>query len=52
MQSFITDGTAPNVVTFVAHNGKVVAYNAYGYSNLEQKTSLKRDDIFRIAVQS
>ncbi len=52
MQSFVTEGIAPNVVTFVARNGKVVAYNAYGYSNLEQKTLLKKDDIFRIASQT
>jgi CubicO group peptidase (beta-lactamase class C family) len=52
MQSFVADGIAPNVLTFVAHNGKVVAFNAYGYSNLEKKTPLKRDDIFRIASQT
>jgi CubicO group peptidase (beta-lactamase class C family) len=52
MQSFVTDGMAPNVVTFVARNGKVVAYNAYGFSNLENKTPLKKDDIFRIASQT
>lgn len=52
MQSFVTDGIAPNAVTFVARNGKVVAYNAYGYSNLEKKTPLKKDDIFRIASQT
>ncbi len=52
MQSFISDGIAPNAVTFVARNGKIVAYNAYGYSNLEKKNILKKDDIFRVASQT
>ena len=52
MQSFITEGLAPNATVFVARNGKVVSYKAYGYSNLETKTPLKKDDLFRIASQS
>lgn len=52
MQSFITDGLAPNATVFVARHGKVVSYKAYGYSNLETKTPLKKDDLFRIASQS
>ncbi|HPM32931.1 MAG TPA: serine hydrolase domain-containing protein [Chryseolinea sp.] len=52
MKSFVAEGIAPNVVMFVARNGKIVAHNAYGYSNLENKTLLKKDDIFRIASQT
>lgn len=52
MQEFIDSGKAPNLVTFVARNGKIVQYKAYGYSNVEKKTPLKRDDIYRIASQS
>ena len=52
MQGFIDKGMAPNAVTFVARNGKIVHYKAYGYSNLEKKTPLKRDDIYRIASQT
>lgn len=52
MQDFIDTGKAPNLVTFVARNGKIVHHKAYGYSNLEQKTPLKRDAIYRIASQS
>src|SRR5690348_16930754 len=51
MQSFITEGLAPNATVFVARNGKVASYKAYGYSNLETKTPLKKDDLFRIASQ-
>jgi CubicO group peptidase (beta-lactamase class C family) len=52
MEAFITEGIAPNAVTFVAHNGKVVFNKAYGYSNLEKKTPVKKDDIYRIASQT
>jgi CubicO group peptidase (beta-lactamase class C family) len=52
LQSLIDQGIAPNAVTFVAHRGKVVHYKAFGYSNLEKKTPLKRDDMYRIASQS
>jgi len=52
MQGFIDKGIAPNAVTFVARNGKLVHYKAFGYRNLEQKTPLRRDDIYRIASQS
>ena len=36
----------------MAHRGKIVHYKAFGYSNLEKKTPLKRDDLYRIASQS
>ncbi|GAB3917912.1 serine hydrolase domain-containing protein [Larkinella terrae] len=52
LQDFVDKGLAPNAVTFVARNGKIVHYKAFGYSNLEKKTPLKRDDIYRIASQS
>lgn len=51
-QEVIDKGIAPNIVTFVAKKGKIVHYKAFGYSNLESKTPLKKDDIFRIASQS
>jgi len=52
LQSLIDQGIAPNAVTFVAHKGKIVHYKAFGYSNLDKKTPLKRDDMYRIASQS
>ncbi|MGF7215441.1 CubicO group peptidase (beta-lactamase class C family) [Spirosoma lacussanchae] len=52
LQGLVDQGMAPNAVTFVARRGKVVHYKAFGYSNLEKKTPLKRDDIYRIASQS
>lgn len=52
MQGFVNDGIVPNAVTYVARKGKIIHHKAFGYSNLESKTPLKKDDIFRIASQS
>ena len=51
-QEIVDKGIAPNIVTFVARKGKIVHEKAFGYSNLENKTPLKKNDIFRIASQS
>lgn len=51
-QEIVDKGIAPNIVTLVARKGKIVHEKAFGYSNLETKTPLKKDDIFRIASQS
>jgi CubicO group peptidase (beta-lactamase class C family) len=51
-QEIVDKGIAPNIVTLVARKGKIVHEKAFGYSNLENKTPLKKDDIFRIASQS
>jgi CubicO group peptidase (beta-lactamase class C family) len=42
----------PGAVVFIARNGKVVLHKAYGYSDVDKQTALKKDDIFRIASQS
>jgi len=52
LESLIKDGIAPNVVSIVVHKGNIVHFKAFGFSNLENKTAIKRDDIFRIASQS
>jgi CubicO group peptidase (beta-lactamase class C family) len=51
-QEIVDKGIAPNIVTLVARKGKIVHEKAFGYSNLGNKTPLKKDDIFRIASQS
>ncbi|GAB3510514.1 serine hydrolase domain-containing protein [Emticicia fontis] len=51
-QEIVDKGIAPNIVTLVARKGKIVHEKAFGFSNLENKTPLKKDDIFRIASQS
>ncbi|MFM7194104.1 MAG: serine hydrolase domain-containing protein [Bacteroidota bacterium] len=45
-------GHIPGAVVFIARNGKIVMHKAYGYSDVESKTALKKDDIFRMASQS
>ncbi|AQG78191.1 serine hydrolase domain-containing protein [Spirosoma montaniterrae] len=52
LQGLVDQGIAPNAVTFVARRGQVVHHKAFGYSNLEKKTPLRRDAIYRIASQS
>ena len=52
LQRMIEDKLAPNVVTFVAHKGKVVHHKSFGYSDIVKKKPLKKDDIFRLASQS
>lgn len=52
VNSYLNNGQIPGAVVFIARNGKIVHHKAYGYSNLENKTPLKPNDIFRIASQS
>ncbi len=48
----ITKKQIPGAVVFIARNGKIIYHKAYGYSDVEKQTTLKKDDIFRIASQS
>lgn len=52
LQDITDKGMAPNAVSIVIRNGNIVHYKAFGYSNLESKTPVKKDDIFRIASQT
>lgn len=52
LQQMIDDSRAPNVVTFVAHRGKIVHHKTFGYRNVERKEILQKDDIFRWASQT
>ncbi|MFM9836953.1 MAG: serine hydrolase domain-containing protein [Cyclobacteriaceae bacterium] len=42
----------PGAVVLIVRNGKIVLYKSYGYSDAEKQTTLKKDDIFRIASQT
>ena len=48
----IKDENLPGIVTFLARNGKIVLWKAYGMANSQEGRKMKRDDIFRIASQS
>lgn len=49
MQRYIDRGLVPGVVTLVARRGRVVHFEAAGYRDVEAKTLMTTDTIFRIA---
>ncbi|MBZ2185832.1 MAG: beta-lactamase family protein [Bryobacter sp.] len=48
MKSFVDKGTMAGTVTLVARNGKVVALDAAGYTDIESRQPLRTDAIFQI----
>ncbi len=52
MNDLVVKNAIPGSVVFVARNGKIVLHKAYGYDDIETKTPLKKDHIFRIASQT
>ncbi len=49
MKEFVDAGKAAGFVTVVARHGKLAALDAVGYQELETKTPMRTDSIFRIA---
>lgn len=49
MQEFVTAGKTAGVVTLVARHGYVASLDAVGYQDLESKTPMRTDTIFRLA---
>ena len=49
LQEYVDKKWMGGASAIIAHNGKIVYYKAIGYHDAENKTKLKRDDIFRIA---
>jgi CubicO group peptidase (beta-lactamase class C family) len=49
---YVSKNYIPGAVVLIVRNGKIVYHKAYGYSDAETKTQLKKDDIFRIASQT
>jgi len=52
VNDYINKGFVNGVVTLVIHNGHVVQYKGYGYSDIEAKKLMHQDDLFRIASQT
>jgi len=48
----IAAGRIPGAVALVARNGKVVYHKSFGYSDVDSKTPMRNDNIFRIASMS
>jgi CubicO group peptidase (beta-lactamase class C family) len=49
MKEFVTAGKTAGVVTLVARHGYVASLEAVGYQDLESKTPMRTDTIFRLA---
>lgn len=49
IQSIITKNNAIGLAVVAVNKGEVIYSNTFGYKNLEEKTPLQKDDIFRIA---
>src|SRR4030042_215470 len=52
LQQAIDSGWTAGAVGFIARDGKIIYNKAFGVSDLETKTPMQTDDIFRIASQT
>jgi CubicO group peptidase (beta-lactamase class C family) len=52
VEEHIANRWIPGAVVLIVRNGKIAYHKAYGFSDAENKTVLKKDDIFRIASQT
>lgn len=52
MQEYVDKKWMPGASILIAREGKIVYHKAFGYSNLDTKKPLQKDDIFRIASQT
>lgn len=52
MNDWVSNGWINGAVGLIIRNGKIVYYKAAGYNDLDNKTPMPKDGIFRIASQS
>lgn len=52
MDEYLKNNWIPGAVVLIVKDGKIAYHKAYGYSNIETKAALKKDDIFRMASQT
>lgn len=52
MNDWVQKGWIHGGVGLIIHNGKVAYYHAAGYNDMDAKTTLQKDGIFRIASQT
>ncbi|HVW58866.1 MAG TPA: serine hydrolase domain-containing protein, partial [Puia sp.] len=52
LQRSIRDNWTNAAVALVIRNGKIAYYKSFGYNNMEKKSPMPKDDIFRIASQT
>jgi CubicO group peptidase (beta-lactamase class C family) len=52
LEQHVRNQSIPGAVALIIRNGKIVYYKAFGFSDIDKKSALRKDDIFRIASQS
>ena len=52
LQQSINDGWIAGAIGFIARDGKIIYNKSFGVNDLDLKTPMKTDDIFRIASQT
>src|SRR5690606_13396484 len=52
LNEWVKQGNMQGATALVIHDGKIAYNKAIGYNDLELKTPMKKDDIFRIASQT
>ena len=52
INDWVQKGWMQGAVAFIAKNGKIVYHKAVGYDDLDRKTPMQKDGIFRIASQT
>ena len=52
LQEYVDEGAVSGLVALLTRHGKVVYHQAFGQSDVEAGTPMRRDTIFRIASQS
>lgn len=52
LQNWVDEGWAPGFTALVIRNGRIAYYKSFGYDDIEKKSTLKKDAIYRIASQT
>ncbi len=52
LKEYVDKGRMNGAVAMIVHDGKIVYYKNFGYNDLDTKTPLQKDGIFRIASQT
>jgi CubicO group peptidase (beta-lactamase class C family) len=48
MQQFVAQGKAAGIVTLVAHKGEIAAFDAVGFTDIETRQAMSKDNIFQL----
>jgi len=52
LKEYVDRGRMNGAVAMIVHDGKIAYYKSFGYNDVDTKTPLPKDDIFRIASQT